>query len=102
MMLSTEEKAVTPAVRKVAIAWLKAAVAWKAVEEEGYDEEAIDCAIEYLTDIDFAEQCALLIEKRYMKIPTDRYELQKMCASISRYGYNGSEIKGGIKIFKEM
>lgn len=71
------------------------------LREEGYDEEALDCAIEYLSEIDFSEQCALLIEKRYMKIPSDRYELQKMCASISRYGYSGSEIKGGIKIFRE-
>lgn len=81
--------------------WGKSKIIQK-LREEGYDEEAIDSAIEYLTDIDFAEQCAMLIQKRYMKIPTDRYELQKMCASISRYGYNGSEIKGGIKIFSEM
>lgn len=71
------------------------------LREEGYDEESVDCAIEYLSEIDFSEQCALLIEKRYMKIPSDRYELQKMCASISRYGYSGSEIKGGIKMFRE-
>ena len=81
--------------------WGKSKIIQK-LREEGYDEEAIDSAVEYLSDIDFSEQCALLIQKRYMKIPTDKYELQKMCASISRYGYCGSEIKGGIKIFNEM
>ena len=80
--------------------WGKSKIIQK-LREEGYDEEAVDCAIEYLSEIDFSEQCALLIQKRYLKVPSDRYEMQKMCASISRYGYNGSEIKGGIQIFRE-
>ena len=69
------------------------------LREDGYCEEAIEYAVEYLDEVNFAEQCAALIEKRYKKVPADRYEMQKMFASISRYGYSGSEIKEAVKIY---
>ena len=69
------------------------------LREDGYCEDAIESALEYLDTVNFAEQCADLIEKRYMEIPEDRYEMQKMLASISRYGYSGSEIREAIKIY---
>ena len=69
------------------------------LREDGYCEEAIDSAIEYLDTVDFSEQCAELIEKRYMLIPSDKYEMQKTFASIARYGYSGSEIKEAVKIY---
>ncbi len=69
------------------------------LREELYCDEAIASAAEYLDTVDFSLQCANLIEKRYMTIPSDRYEMQKMFASISRYGYSGSEISEAVKIF---
>ncbi len=69
------------------------------LREDGYCDEAIESALEYLDTVDFAEQCASLIEKRYMLIPTDKYEMQKTFASISRYGYSGAEIRDAIKIY---
>ncbi len=78
--------------------WGKSRILRK-LREDGYCDEAIASAIEYLDMIDFSEQCASLIEKRYMQIPTDKYEMQKMFASISRYGYSGSEIREAVRIY---
>lgn len=71
------------------------------LREDGYCEEAIDCAQDYLSEIDFADRCAMLIEKRYLCVPSDKYEMQKMFASIARYGYSTSEIREGVRIFSE-
>ena len=78
--------------------WGRARILRK-LREELYSDEAIDVATEYLDTVDFAEACAELIEKRYMSIPKDRYEMQKMFASISRYGYSGSEIREAVRLF---
>ena len=78
--------------------WGRARIIRK-LREELYCDEAIDYAAEYLDTVDFSLQCAELIEKRYMTIPLDKYEMQKMFASIARYGYSGSEIRDAVKIF---
>ena len=78
--------------------WGKSRILRK-LREDGYCEEAIENAVSYLEEVDFPEQCAALIEKRYMYIPTDRYEMQKMFASISRYGYTGAEIREAVRIY---
>lgn len=67
--------------------------------DEGFSDEAIDNAQEYMSEIDFDVQCAELIKKRYMSVPNDRYEMQKMFASIARYGYTSTEIRNGVKLF---
>lgn len=69
------------------------------LREDGYCEDAIDNALEFLCTVDFAEQCADLIEKKYIEIPADRYEMQKMLSSVARFGYSGSEIREAIRIF---
>ena len=69
------------------------------LREDGYCDEAIESATDFLDSVDFSEQCASLIEKRYMSIPSDQYEMQKMFASIARYGYSGSEIREAVKIY---
>ena len=69
------------------------------LREDGYCDEAIGSATDFLDSIDFAQQCAMLIEKRYMSIPSDQYEVQKMFASIARYGYSGSEIREAVRIY---
>ena len=78
--------------------WGRARIIRK-LREDGYSEEAIESAIDYLSTVDFAEQCALLIEKKYMSIPSDRYDMQKMFASVARYGYSGSEIREAVRIY---
>ncbi|MBE6592654.1 MAG: hypothetical protein E7642_01525 [Ruminococcaceae bacterium] len=62
---------------------------------KGYSAEAVDAAMFALEDsgVDFEGNCVRLIESRYKKIPTDRLEIQKLIASVSRYGYSLGEIK---------
>ena len=69
------------------------------LREDGYSEDSVEVALEYLDTVDFAEQCASFIEKKYVSIPTDRYEMQKMLAAIARYGYSGSEIREAVRIY---
>ena len=51
----------------------------------------------YLEDIDFAENCRLLIERSYkrqfLEAPDDKNALMKLFASLERMGYSFSEIK---------
>jgi hypothetical protein len=38
-----------------------------------------------------------MIQKHYGEIPTDRDELRRMFASLSRYGYSINEIREAVK-----
>jgi regulatory protein len=61
----------------------------------GYGKDAIDGAMFSLEDagIDYVESCQRLIESKYKKLPSDRTELQKLIASVCRYGYSLSDVK---------
>jgi len=63
--------------------------------QKGYSSEAADTAIFALEDaqVDFEENCAKLIERKYASLPTDRNDIQKMIAAMCRYGYSISQIK---------
>ena len=65
------------------------------LKERGYSDDSINnvfFAFEDM-DVDFDENCALLVEKKYPRIPSDKKELQKIIASLMRYGYSLSQIK---------
>lgn len=70
---------------------------------KGYSAETVAAAVNWLddTDVDFAENCRSLIEKRYGEIPSDPVERKKLFAALSRYGYSSSEIKGAIELYKD-
>ena len=74
-----------------------------ALYEKGYGEEASRKAIFALEDagIDFTENCAELISKRYKGLPKDPKEKAKLFASMTRYGYSASEINSAIDKIKE-
>ena len=63
--------------------------------EKGYSSEAVADAMNTLEDmeIDFAQNCRTLIEKRYGGVPSDALSQRKLFAALSRYGYSSSEIK---------
>ena len=65
------------------------------LKEKGYTDESISAVFFAFEDmeVDFDENCFLLIEKKYSRIPTDKKELQKIIASVMRYGYSLSQIK---------
>ena len=70
------------------------------LREEGFGAEALVAAEEFLKAVDFATNCALLIEKKFGCVPRDRDEREKMISSLSRYGYSLSEIKKAISLLK--
>ncbi len=72
--------------------WGRAKILSK-LREEGFDAEAMSAALEYLGEVDFAENCAALIRKKYGDMPNDRREREKLYASLSRMGYSSSDIK---------
>ena len=68
------------------------------LREEGFSDIAIDAVSDELESVDFVSNCATLIERKFGSIPEDRRETEKLFASLSRYGYSGSEIKSAIKM----
>ncbi len=62
---------------------------------KGYSKDAVDEVFFELEEqeIDFEENCALLVMKKADKLPTDRADRQKLVASLMRYGYTTDQIK---------
>lgn len=65
---------------------------------KGYGKDAVDDAMFSLEDagVDFEENCVKLVESKCKCIPTDKLAMQKLIASISRYGYSLGEVKNAI------
>ena len=63
------------------------------LREEGFEESAMEQAKRYLDEVDFAENCAALIAKKYGSVPDDRHERELMYASLSRSGYSSADIR---------
>lgn len=68
------------------------------LNSKGYGKDAVDDAMFSLEDagVDFEENCVKLVESKCKCIPSDRLAIQKLVASISRYGYSLSEVKSAI------
>ena len=66
--------------------------------QKGYAEEQIKKAFFALEDegVDFSLNCMKLIEKKYLPLPKDKKEMQKIIASLMRYGYSMSQIKAAL------
>lgn len=67
----------------------------------GYATETMQGLSNLLADIDFAQNCAALIQKHYGEVPTDADEHRRMIASLSRYGYSIGEIRDAIRLLHE-
>ncbi len=67
------------------------------LREEGFPEDVMREVDEMLCEIDFSENCAKAIRKKYPCLPQERQELEKMCASLKRLGYSFSDIKKAIR-----
>lgn len=63
--------------------------------EKGYAASIVKEALERLADdgVDYAENCAALIRRRFPNRPSDPRERAKMYASLARYGYTSSDIR---------
>ena len=46
--------------------------------------------------MDFSLNCSKLIKKKYLPLPKDKKEMQKIIAALMRYGYSMSQIKSAV------
>ena len=63
----------------------------------GFTCEAVEEAMESLSDTDWEENCAEAIRKKYGKIPEDKGERQKLMAAMMRLGYDADTIRGAMR-----
>ena len=63
----------------------------------GFTREAVEEAMENISDTDWEENCAAAIRKKYGEIPEDRGERQKLIASMMRLGYNTDTVKEAMR-----
>lgn len=63
----------------------------------GFTREAVEEAMESLSDVDWKEQCAAAIRKKYGEVPEDRGERQKLVAAMMRLGYDADTVKAAMR-----
>ncbi len=71
------------------------------LREEGFPDHALEYVSSFLEDVDFAERCECVIEKKFDGVPEDRQERDRMYASLSRLGYSLADIKRAIASISE-
>jgi SOS response regulatory protein OraA/RecX len=66
---------------------------------KGYKREDVDEFVSRnLNDVNFAENCAYIIENKYNPIPREPQELAKMMGALMKYGYNIGDIKEAVRM----
>lgn len=70
------------------------------LREDGFEDGAISEAMTALDEVDFAANCASLIRKKFGEIPSERQELDKMYASLSRLGFSSTDIRAAMQLLK--
>ena len=70
------------------------------LRERGYGEDVVDEVSYTLDDCDFTERCADFILKKYRTLPSERRDMEKLIAAMSRYGYSLGEIRDALKMLK--
>ena len=92
--LSEGDGALREAERCVAKLWGATRIRAHLVSK-GYSSDAVNKAMFALDDagVDFLQNCIKLIDTKCKVLPSDRGELQKLIASICRYGYSLGDVK---------
>ena len=68
---------------------------------KGYAAETMQGLSQLMENIDFSQNCAMLIQKHYGEVPSEADEHRRMIASLSRYGYSIGEIREAIKLLRQ-
>ena len=63
----------------------------------GFTREAVEEAMESLSDTDWVENCIAAIRKKYGEIPEDKGERQKLMAAMMRLGYDTDTIREAMR-----
>ncbi len=64
---------------------------------QGFSTEAIDDAMDALEEVDFEENCAAVIRRKYRGVPEDRAARQKLMAAMLRLGYGTDTIRHAMR-----
>ena len=68
------------------------------VMKHGFSRDYVEAILmESLKEVDFVENCAYLIRRKYGSVPKDIAEFKKMIASLVRYGYSITEVKLAVR-----
>ena len=65
----------------------------------GFPTEVVSEAMDALEDVDFSENCACAIQKKYGDIPEDNAEMKKMVAALMRLGYTSDQIREALRSY---
>ncbi len=71
------------------------------LREEGFPDSVISDVSDMLCEVDFAENCARVIEKKFFVIPEDRKEKDRMYSSLKRLGYSAADIKNALRMLSK-
>ncbi len=63
----------------------------------GFAPAAVAEAMESISEVDFEENCASVIRKKYHGVPEDRTERQKLFAALARLGYDADVIREAMR-----
>ncbi len=63
----------------------------------GFAPDAVAEAMESVSEVDFEENCATVIRKKYHGVPEDRTERQKLFAALARLGYDADVIREAMR-----
>lgn len=71
--------------------------------EKGYAATIVKEALDRLDEdgVDYVENCAALMRRRFPERPADPRERAKMYASLSRYGYTSADIREALQLLEE-
>lgn len=64
----------------------------------GFTPEAVNEAMETLSEVEWAEICAAALEKKYGDIPAEKAERQKLMAAMMRLGYDADTVKEAMRV----
>ncbi len=64
---------------------------------QGFTSEVVEETVESLSEVDFSENCAAVIRKKYGDVPDDRAARQKLMAAMMRLGYDSDEIREAMR-----
>ena len=66
---------------------------------KGYMREDVDEYVsKNLSNVNFAENCAYIIENKYFPLPKEPQEVANMMGALMRYGYNINDIKEAVRL----
>ena len=69
---------------------------------KGYKREDVEAYVsKNLSDVNFAENCAYIIENKYCPIPRESQEIAKMMGALMKYGYTIGDIKEAVRLVME-